>query len=136
MVRNELSFRTKDELLNIAKVYNIVGRWSMTKDELIVNIELAKKRINERRNMSIKDSYIEKVKLGCLVAFKTNNGRVKSAKIIKRSLKERMLLLETEYKSIYKISFDDVLWVKTGNRWPKGIYELLKGRAKLNEKEK
>ena len=56
--------------------------------------------------------------------------------IVKRSIKERMLLLETEYKSVYKVSFDDVLWVKTGNRWPKGIYELLKGRVKLNEEEK
>lgn len=134
--KNELSKFNKNELLILAKAYNITGRWDMSKDELIISIKAAKEKIKEKRNMSIKDSYIEKVSLGCLVAFKTSNGKVKSAKITKRSIKERMLLLETEYKSVYKVSFDDVLWVKTGNRWPKGIYELLKGRVKLNEEEK
>ena len=120
----------KNELLILAKAYNITGRWDMSKDELINSIKAAKEKIKEKRDMTIKDGYIEKVNLGCLVAFKTSNGKVKSAKIVK------MLLLETEYKSVYKVSFDDVLWVKTGNRWPKGIYELLKGRVKLNEEEK
>lgn len=136
MAKNELNQFNKNELLRIAKAYNITGRWDMSKDELIASIKAAKEKIKEKRDMRIKDSYIEKVNLGCLVAFKTSNGKVKSAKIVKRSIKERMLLLETEYKSVYKVSFDDVLWVKTGNRWPKGIYELLKGRVKLNEEEK
>ena len=136
MSKNELNQFNKNELLILAKAYNITGRWDMSKDELIASIKAAKEKIKEKRDMSIKDGYIEKVNLGCLVAFKTSNGKVKSAKIVKRSIKERMLLLETEYKSAYKVSFDDVLWVKTGNRWPKGIYELLKGRVKLNEEEK
>ena len=136
MAKNELNQFNKNELLRIAKAYNITGRWDMSKDELIASIKAAKEKIKEKRDMTIKDGYIEKVNLGCLVAFKISNGKVKSAKIMKRSIKERMLLLETEYKSVYKVSFDDVLWVKTGNRWPKGIYELLKGRVKLNEEEK
>ena len=136
MSKNELNQFNKNELLILAKAYNITGRWDMSKDELINSIKAAKEKIKEKRDMTIKDGYIEKVNLGCLVAFKTSNGKVKSAKIVKRSIKERMLLLETEYKSVYKVSFDDVLWVKTGNRWPKGIYELLKGRVKLNEEEK
>lgn len=144
MSKENLQNKTCKELRELAKVMNISGRWDMTKGQLIDAIsgaEVVKKNdesesAKEKRNesVSIKDGYIEKVNLGCLVAFKTNTGKVSSAKIIKRSLKRRMLLLETEYKSVYKVSFNDVLWVKTGNRWPKGIYELLKGRVKLNEK--
>lgn len=145
MSKENMQNKTCKELRELAKVMNISGRWDMTKSQLInaiLGAEVEKKTdknesiesIKEKRNESIKESYIEKVNLGCLVAFKTNTGKVSSAKIIKRSLKRRMLLLETEYKSVYKVSFNDVLWVKTGNRWPKGIYELLKGRAKLNEK--
>lgn len=144
MSKENLQNKTCKELRELAKDMNISGRWDMTKDQLIdaiLGAEVLKKNdesesAKEKRNesVSIKDGYIEKVNLGCLVAFETNTGKVSSAKIIKRSLKRRMLLLETEYKSVYKVSFNDVLWVKTGNRWPKGIYELLKGKAKLNEK--
>lgn len=74
-----------------------------------------------------KENYINNAEMGTLVAFKTDTGKVKSAKLINRSVIGRRLKLETEYGMQYIISYDDVLWVRTGWRWPNGVYKLLKG---------
>lgn len=71
--------------------------------------------------------YIEGAKIGTLVAFKTDTGTVKSAMIVKRSTKKRKFKLETKYGAQFIVSFDDILWVRTNKRWPKGVYQLLKG---------
>lgn len=74
-----------------------------------------------------KKSYIENVKIGTLVAFNSYTGKVKSAKVVKRSTKNRKLKVETKYGAEFIISYDDVIWVRTNKRWPKGVYQLLKG---------
>ena len=86
-------------------------------------------------NMEQKMRYIENVELGTIVAFRLANGRVKSAKVVKKSTKSRKLKLETNYNAEYIVSYDDIIWVRTGKRWPKGVYELLKGKVD-NGKEK
>ena len=53
----------------------------------------------------------------------------------KRSVSRRKLQLVTQYGARFVVSFEDVLWVKTGSRWPKGVFELLKGMSK-SEKSK
>lgn len=78
-------------------------------------------------DMGQKMPYIEKAEVGALVAFKLSSGKVKSAKVINKSSKNRKLKLETEYGAIYVVSYDDVIWVRTGLRWPTGVYKLLKG---------
>ena len=83
-------------------------------------------------NMEAKEPYIEQAPVGTLVAFKLSNGKVKSAKITNKSSKNRKLKLETEYGAVYIVSYDDVIWVRTGLRWPSGVYKLLKG---LGEKD-
>ena len=47
--------------------------------------------------------------------------------IVKRSTKNRKLKLETKYGASFIVPFDDVIWVRTNKRWPKGVYQLLKG---------
>lgn len=74
-----------------------------------------------------KKAYIENVKIGTLVAFKSITGKIKSAKVTKRSTKNRKLKVETKYGAEFVISYDDVIWVRTNKRWPKGVYQLLKG---------
>lgn len=74
-----------------------------------------------------KTSYIENAEVGTLVAFRLSSGKVKSAKIIKKSSKKRMLKVETEYGAQFIVYYDDVIWVRTGARWPRGVYNLLKG---------
>ena len=86
-------------------------------------------------NMEQKMSYIENIDIGTIVAFRLSNGKVKSAKVTRKSTKNRKLKLETDYGAEYIISYDDVVWVRTGKRWPRGVYKLLKGQVDANGKE-
>lgn len=87
----------------------------------------------EKRADSPKVSYIINASIGQLVAFKLPNGKVKSAKIINRSSKQRKLKVQTDYKAVFVIGYDDVIWVRTGKRWPNGVYQLLKGIKKYSD---
>ena len=155
MSSETLQSKNCKELREIAKGLKIQGRWDMTKEELITNImdasEKGKSDVDEINDQNITDEcksddqvhinmeqkmrYIENVELGTIVAFRLANGRVKSAKVVKKSTKSRKLKLETNYNAEYIVSYDDIIWVRTGKRWPKGVYELLKGKVG-NEKEK
>lgn len=94
------------------------------------------KSANVKINMEQKMHYIENVDIGTIVAFKLSNGKVKSAKVARKSTKNRKLKLETDYGAEYIVSYDDVIWVRTGKRWPRGVYKLLKGLVDVNGKEK
>jgi len=103
------------------------------------NVEVEDKVENEsagvKVNMEQKMSYIENIDIGTIVAFRLSNGKVKSAKVIRKSTKNRKLKLETDYGAEYIISYEDVIWVRTGKRWPRGVYKLLKGQVDANGKE-
>lgn len=104
------------------------------------NVEAEDKVENEsanvaKVNMEQKISYIENINIGTIVAFRLSNGKVKSAKVTNKSTKNRKLKLETEYGAEYIISYNDVIWVRTGKRWPRGVYTLLKGQVDANGKE-
>ena len=86
-------------------------------------------------DMSQKMRYIENIEIGAIVAFKLSNGKVKSAKVVKKSTKNRKLKLETDYGAEYIVSYDSVVWVRTGKRWPKGVYNLLKGTVCSDDKK-
>lgn len=79
------------------------------------------------------NQYVENVKVGTLVAFKTGPNKAKSAMVVKRSTKNRKLKVETKYGKELIISFDDVIWVHTNKRWPKGVYNMLKGMVSEDE---
>jgi len=78
-------------------------------------------------NMEQKMQYIENAPIGTLVAFRLPNGKVKSAKIINRSNKQQKLKLETSYGKQFVISYIDVIWVRSTKKWPRGVYNQLKG---------
>lgn len=94
--------------------------------------------VDVKVDMEQKMPYIENAEVGTLVAFRLPGGKVKSAKIVRKSSTKRKLKLETEYGAVYIVSFDDVVWVRTGTRWPRGVYNLLKGlkRTVSNNDEK
>lgn len=81
---------------------------------------------------SNREAYVDTAKVDMIVAFKLPNGKVKSAKIVKRSTAKRRFMVETKYGAQFIISFDDVVWVKTGTRWPKHVYNLMKGIGNNN----
>ena len=144
------------ELMRMATTMGIKGSWDMKKAEVIDAIlraedakdggatasEQSAKVNNETDNHGTRDDhangetaidmakkmpYIEDADIGTLVAFKLPNGKVKSAKIIKKSSKSRRLMLETAYGAQHIVSYDDIIWVRTGKRWPSGVYRQLKG---------
>ena len=78
-------------------------------------------------NMEQKLKYIEDAPIGTLVAFRLPNGKVKSAKIINRSNKQQKLKLETSYGKQFVIPYTDVVWVRSTEKWPRGVYNQLKG---------
>lgn len=104
------------------------------------NVEAEDKVENESANVKVnmeqKMSYIENIDIGTIVAFRLSNGKAKSAKVTRKSTKNRKLKVETDYGAEYIISYDDVIWVRTGKRWPRGVYQLLKGQVNANGKEK
>lgn len=121
----ELKELSKNELLEIAKQNNLQrykGKKTLTKIELI-------DLIGGFLQKSKKQSYIDNLTTGSLVAFKTL-GKPKTAKVLKKSTKNKKAKVITEYGAEFIIDFDDILWVRTGTRWPKWVYELLKGKNK------
>lgn len=83
---------------------------------------------------SKRKAYVENIAIGTIVAFRTQDGKVKSAKVTNKSSKYRRLKLETKYGAIYVIKYEDVIWVKTGKRFPRGVYNLLKGIETIEQK--
>lgn len=79
-------------------------------------------------------SYIERAEAGTIIAC-TINGKVKSAKIVKRSTKKRCFMVETAYGAQHVVSYENVVWVRTGNKWPRGVYRALKGLEPETETE-
>lgn len=133
--------QTADWLRCLAKEYGLpryVGKSRIKKEILLASIleyennskylqELHRSIEMSEKGKESKVAYLQTVPTGTLVAFVVNNNKAKSAKIIARYPKEHKLEVETEYGLKMTIAFEDVLWVKTGQRWPKGIYRLLKG---------
>ncbi|MBQ8767119.1 MAG: Rho termination factor N-terminal domain-containing protein [Clostridia bacterium] len=138
---------TKDQLIDAilgAEVVENTNESESAKDECkvdnqenVVEVEdkVEKESANVDVDMAQKMPYIENIEIGTLVAFRLSSGKVKSAKVTRKSTKNRKLKLETDYGAEYIVSFDDIVWVRTGKRWPRGVYKLLKGLVDDNGKE-
>ncbi len=74
-----------------------------------------------------KSERVQSAPIGTVVAFRLESGSVKSAKIVRRSTKDKTLKLTTKYGVSHIVSYDDIVWVKTGTRWPRWVYNQLKG---------
>lgn len=151
--RKELENMNYASLQEVAKKYKIKGRWDMRKADLIdalillgmqgKDVDMIQFTVEEDKDYTKKVlkekeklDYIKRVEPDTLIAFKTPDGKVKSAKVVNRSIAEQKLKLITSYGKEYLVDFKDVVWVRTGRRWPKGVYELLKGKeeSKLGDK--
>jgi len=78
-------------------------------------------------NLENKDEEINAVEIGTLVAFVDEKGKARSAKIVARHKKKRLLKLVTEFEWEFLVPYDSVLWVRKGARWPRPVYMMLKG---------
>lgn len=79
-------------------------------------------------SIDTKERYRKSAAPGTLVAFRLS-GKLMTAKIEKVQHRTNSSDLEVHTKNGTKIHIDamDVLWFKTGARWPKSIFDELKG---------
>lgn len=73
--------------------------------------------------------YANDIRVGTIVAYRQPDFTVKSAKVIRKSTKNKKLLIQMKFGMEKLIDFDDVVWVKTTERWPKWVFSLLKGET-------
>lgn len=74
-----------------------------------------------------KEKYIEEAEVGTLIAFYDRKGKPRTAALVNRSSARRVIKVVTEFEWEFIVPYENVLWVRKGTRWPKGVYNLLKG---------
>ena len=137
--------KTVKELRAIACELGIIGRWSMNKSELIAAIgnfkskeNIQEKTSNEREGLQkvtepFKPSpetkkYVDNIEEGTIIAFihhynKTNRDFYLSG-IVHGKNGSGMLNVESKKGYKYTVKPDNVIWVKTGTRWPAFVIDL------------
>lgn len=153
---------TVADLRKIAKNFHVVGSWEMNKSQLIMEILLAQKDLEVRKESCLNaievyeaekkqsekeqaketfenkkvmqdnsnndhSKYLANIEVGRLVAFNDHNmGIVRTARVVNISQKRQQLKVIDIYGSMEVISFEQVAWVKTGKRWPRRLFHLIR----------
>ena len=116
----ELKSKSTEELLAMVNDAGLAYARSYTREDLIEILKTLPEDDDTK-------SYIDKADVGMLVAFRTDKMKVKSAKIVKKSSKDKKLLLETKYGAQFLADYNDIVWVNTTGRWPRWVFKLMKG---------
>lgn len=119
----ELESKSDAELVDMLRESGVSCDDVTSRDELIEVLRTVPEDDSTR-------DYVEDAEVGMLVAFRTERQRVKSAKIVRKSTAERKLLLETRYGMRFVVDYSDVIWVNTTGRWPRWVFELMKGNSR------
>ena len=146
----ELSKKTVKELELICKEKKLTyysGRKHLTKSEMIEKIVASEEENVKEDNLAksfstndaveenakksnCKEEYIENAAIGTIIAFVDEKGKARSAAIENRSSKKRLLKVVTEFNKEFVVPYEKVLWVRSKNlRWPRGVYDMLKGKC-------
>jgi hypothetical protein len=100
--------------------------------------------IEDNRDIKTKTDYVKNAEPGLIVAFRLNFTnkdekkltKVISGKIAENNQEEDLLIIETKNGLKYGVPYTEVLWVKTSDRWPKGIYdEMKRGSVEVEDDE-
>ena len=54
--------------------------------------------------------------------------------VTNKSVNRQLVKAENKVGKEFIIPFKDILWVRTGKRWPRGVYNLLKGGTQNGNK--
>lgn len=76
---------------------------------------------------SPKSEYIYNAQPGALVAFYVDSNKVMTAMVKHNDVDGQTFTVETKRGKRFVVMYSEILWVKSGSRWPRGIYNLLKG---------
>lgn len=141
MKKQMLENKTVKELLKLPEAKLIKGRYDMKKAELIEAL-MAHTASEEPKDdseaatrhpvISIvsrneKAQYIDNIKIGTIVAFSVNNSKALSGKV--EEIHRSVLVVETKNGVKFTVKKSNIIWVKTGERWPRGVYLALKGES-------
>lgn len=147
---------TVKQLKERAAALGIVGRSRMNKKELVnallgvsfehvvsddeevvnYNVQTTGIELASDRSKSTSE-YVARLTGGELVAFKPSSRAVISGKVISISLNCSEVTIQTKAGSIHKVEPEAILWVRTGNRWPRWIFEMFgQGSAVCQKKLK
>lgn len=148
---NDLSRKTVKELREIAKGLCIVGRWDMTKQQLLDAIEQSDFNETNNNDCIIKDynsiqsegsqkvsrttsDYIDNIEKGTLVAFKRNLSKniAMSGKFVCFD-ENGKVVVESKKGTKFTINKENIIWVKTGIRWPKWVFDMFNKNVKEEE---
>lgn len=146
----ELSKLTVKELRTLAKEHNIAGRWDMIKLELIIALNPyysinEPKMIKPEGSDEVTDTteksndvgkYLENLEVGTIMAFNLkskdfkneNECRVMSGKFIGMT-NTGNFAIQSKLGTKFIVPREDILWVKTGTKWPKWLYTRFERRG-------
>ena len=77
-----------------------------------------------------KRKHIEEAEVGTLIAFYDEKGKPRTAALVNRSSSREVVKVVTEFEREFIVPYSNVLWVRKGPRWPRAVYEILKGYNK------
>lgn len=159
MLVKELEAKTVKQLVQIAGDLGVTGRHSMKKHELLAGILLAQEvkvaidgegpegndfELNLAKSADHvweqpveeivritkpKDAYIDSATVGQLVAFRVDETGKCLSGMIKEIHKNDTFLVETKSGVSFMIHRSRIVWVKTGERWPKFVFEAFRKGA-------
>lgn len=75
-----------------------------------------------------KTELLKQICFGTLIAFYDKNGKPRSGAVCENNPDKSIVTVVTEFGWEFNVEYKNVLWVKNGTRWPKGVYKLLKGK--------
>ena len=77
-----------------------------------------------------KKKHIDEAEVGTLIAFYDEKGKPRTAALVNRSSSREVVKVVTEFEREFIVPYANVIWVRKGPRWPRAVYEILKGYSK------
>lgn len=102
---------------------NIVAQLDISDEKGPIDVDKVLKTVPSEGSCK----YLDDLVPGTIVAFRKPDLSVKSAKVIRKSTNDKKLMVQMKFGASKVIDFSDVIWVKTTERWPKWVFNLLKG---------
>ena len=73
--------------------------------------------------MKTREEYLSTLSVGNIVAFKVDDNMF-SGKV--ENIECSNITIKTKNGSVYYPNLSEIIWIKNGSHWPKGIYNALK----------
>lgn len=114
----------KESCLNATEVYEAEKKQSGKEQTKETSDN---KKVMQDNSNNDHSKYLANIEVGRLVAFNDHNmGIVRTARVVNISQKRQQLKVIDIYGSVEVISFEQVAWVKTGKRWPRRLFHLIR----------